>query len=250
VSAEIEETLRGYAQHQDAQAPPVTVAEARARAEPLVSPHNGAKRATADPDDVTGERGYLVEPDHPTSALGRPRPRRGRLIVGLAVAALIATAVVVTTRPSTHHQPDGPVAPPTTAPPPTTTATPLTASRVAQMLVAGQFATIASEIEPSSRRSVDQVILEQAWGDLTNEYGTLVSTGTQDEGLFPALATRDSPGAVVDETVLEMSHGLILLGVTLSRDGALVHVELLPSLVFWPALSASGPGLTGPPSGF
>jgi hypothetical protein len=255
VSAEIEEILRLYAQHQDTQALPVTVAEARARVESLVLPNDGAKRAATHPDGPRREPGYLVEPDHPTSILGRPRPRRGRLIVVLAVAALIATCVLVTTRPGTHHPPSTvpPVAPPTTAAPattqaapPTPTATPLTASRLAQMLAAGHFAEIASEIEPPSRRSADQVILEQAWADLTNGYGTLLSTETQDEDRFPPPAPPDSPGGVVDETVLQMSHGLIMLGVTLNPDGALVHVEFVAQ-----ALVLAGPsGYIGPPLGF
>jgi hypothetical protein len=114
------------------------------------------------------------------------------------------------------------------------------------MLAAGHFAEIASEIEPPSRRSADQVILEQAWGDLTNGYGTLLSTETQDEDRFPPPAPPDSPGGVVDETVLQMSHGLIMLGVTLSPDGALVHVELLAQ-----ALVLAGPsGYIGQPLGF
>jgi hypothetical protein len=76
------------------------------------------------------------------------------------------------------------------------------------------------------------VILEQAWGNLTAAYGTFVSTGAQDEGLFP-VAPPDSPAAVfdtADQTVLQLSHGLVLLRVTLGTDGAIEHVELRPQV--------------------
>jgi hypothetical protein len=232
---------RRYAQHEDRQAPPVTAAEARARAERFAA-GEGPGREAIERNGAPGERGYLVEPDHPMSTLRRPLPRRGRLIVVLAVAALIATAVVVTTRSGAsdqrHNMPTAP---------PTTTTTPLTASRVARMLATGQFAAIANEIEPPSRRSADQVILEQAWADLTNQYGTVLSTETQDEDLFAPPAPPDSPGAVVDETVLQMSHGLILLRVTLSPHGALVHVELQAHPPQWPDSMQAFPGR---PSGF
>jgi hypothetical protein len=209
--------------------------------------------ATMRPNGSRPERAYLVEHAGP---LAKRRTGRRPVIGALAAAAavVVAAVAVVVTWPSARHQsttaPTTPPTPATSAAPLTTTATPLTASRVAQMLANGQFTTIAGEIQPPFRRSADRVILEQAWGDLTNEYGTLLSTGTQDEDLFPPLAAPDSPGAVVDETVLQMLHGLIMLRVTLSPDRALVHVELLPSLAFWPSLSASGPGFTGPPSGF
>jgi hypothetical protein len=206
--------VRRYAEHEDRLAPPKTAADARARAEQLAV-----------------QRGYLVEPeDRRALAFARARGRRRRVVTVLAAVAavVVVTVAVAVTRPSTHHQPNGSGAPAATPHP--TTATPLTASRVAQMLVDGQFAAIASEIEPPSRRSGDQAVLKQAWGDLTNAFGTLVSTGTQYEDSFPLPAFPASPGAVVDKTVLQMSYGLILLRVTLSPDGALVHVELQP----WP----------------
>jgi hypothetical protein len=133
VSAEIEEMLRLYAQHQDTQASPVTVAEARARVEHSAA-GNGAARAATGPDGPTRERAYLVEPpDHQMVALARPRaPRRRAVAILAAVAAVIvAVLAVVVTRPGSHqpavvtrphtHQP-APVAPAplpvTTAPPP------------------------------------------------------------------------------------------------------------------------------------
>jgi hypothetical protein len=111
VSAEIEERLRLYAQHQDTQAPPVTVAEARARVVHSAA-GNGAARAATGPDGPTRERAYLVEPpDHQMVALARPRvPRRRAVAILAAVAAVIvAVLAVVVTRPGTH-KPE-PVAP-------------------------------------------------------------------------------------------------------------------------------------------
>jgi hypothetical protein len=180
----------------------------------------------------------------------RPMP-----LLGLAaVAAVIVAAVaVMVTWPSTHHQPNA-VA---TAPgcgawrylgsgrSCRRATSPVTAAWVAQMLAAGKFATIASEVEPRSERSADQAVLEQAWGDLTTWYGTLQSTETQDEDLFPPAVLRDNSGGVVDETVLQMSYGLILLRVTPGSDGALAHVELVPLLDVWPSSE-----FTGPPLGF
>jgi hypothetical protein len=180
------------------------------------------------------------------ASAGRHRQLRARPVplLGLvaAVIVIVAAVGVVVTRPSAHHQHNTvPSAPPTTAAPATaqavtptttaaTTAAPLTAPRVAQMLAAGQFAAIASGIEPPSQRSADQAVLEQAWADLTtNAYGTLLSTETQDEDLFPPPGNTGAAGpGAVDETVLQMSHGLILLRVTHNPDGALVHVELQP----------------------
>ena len=229
--------LRDYI---DGVAAPVELTEVVAR--------DRGEGATTGPNGSRPERAYLVEEkDHRPLASARAHVRRRHVIGALATAAAViaVTVAVAVTRHSTH-QPNGSAATPTTAAPPITTATPLTASRVAQMLAAGQSAAIASEIEPPSRRSADQVILEQAWRDLTNGYGTLLSTETQDEDLFPPPAPPDSPGGVVDETVLQMSHGLIMLGVTLSPDGALVHVELLAQ-----ALVLAGPsGYIGPPLGF
>ncbi len=242
MSVEIEEMLYRYAQQLDHMAPDMTAAEVRARAEQLAA-HGGARWAP-EPDGHPSQRGYLIEPeDGRALAFAGARDRRRRAITVLAAAAavIVVTLAVAVTRPSTHRQPTRPVVTATTAAPPTTTATPLTASRVAQMLAAGQFAAITSEIEPPSRRSADQVVLEQAWGDLTNEYGTLVSTGTQDEGLFAPLGPPDSPD-VADETVLQMSHGLILLRVTLSRDAALVHLELWPLPPSWPDSMQVYPG--------
>jgi hypothetical protein len=113
VSAEIEEMLRRYAQHQDAEAPPVTVAEARARVEPLVSPNDEAKGAATQHNGSRPERAYLSEPpDHQMVPFARRRaPRRRAIAVVAAVAAVIVAAVAVAvTRPSAQHQPK-PVAP-------------------------------------------------------------------------------------------------------------------------------------------
>jgi hypothetical protein len=156
---------------------------------------------------------------------GQIRTRPVRLLGLVAAAAAIVIIAVAVTRPASHGQPN--------TVPPTTTPIPLSAPRVAQMLAAGQFATIASEIEPPSLRSADQVILEQDWANLTNANGALLSTGTQDEHWFAPPLPSGSPGTVVDETVLQMSHGLILLRVTLSPDGGLVHVELQPGPAFF-----------------
>jgi hypothetical protein len=203
----------------------------------------------ADLSGTLPEPAYIPEAEtHPTLTVRGPRARRSRIIVALAVAALIATAVVVVTQSRTSHQqeisPTPSLLPATTAPsptteaaPPTTTAAPPTdeASRVAQMLAAGQFSAIASEIEPPSRRSADETVLEHAWGDLTAAYGSFVSTGTQDQGVLDALPQPpDTPaGAALDaadERVLQMSHGLILLRVTAGPDGALLHLEFRPEV--------------------
>jgi hypothetical protein len=116
VSAEIEEMLRLYAQHQDTQAPPVTGAEARARVEPLVSPNDEAKGAATEPNGSRPERPYLSEPpEQQMVAFERRRaPRRRAIAVVAAVAAVIVTTVAVAvTRPRAQHQPK-PVAPAST----------------------------------------------------------------------------------------------------------------------------------------
>jgi hypothetical protein len=226
VSVEIEEMLRRYAQQLDRLAPDMTGAEVRARAERLAA--HGAVHGPTGSNGSQSERAYLVEEkDRRPLAFARARDRRRRVITVLAAAAalIVVTVAVAVTRPSRHHQPNGSGAPASTPHP--TTATPLTASRVAQMLAEGQFATIASEIEPPSSRSADQVAVEQAWGKLSNAYGAFLSTETRDEGAFAPLGPPDSPN-VADETVLQMSHGLILLRVTLTPDGGLVHLELWP----------------------
>jgi hypothetical protein len=201
----------------------------------------GLRRATAVAAPPLGRRPFGM--DGPPGTYGHRalgfaggRSRKRPVIAGLAAAVIVVAVGVVVTRPGKHNQLTGPAAPTTTTAPPITTATPLTASSVAQMLAAGQFADIASEVEPPSRRSADQVILEQAWGDFTNAYGALLWTGTQDEDAFPPPAPPDSPGTgsdAVDETVLHMSHGLILLRVTVGPGGALVHVELWPGPAFF-----------------
>jgi hypothetical protein len=202
----------------------------------------GLRRATAVAAPPLGRRPFGTDGppgtyDHRALGFAGWRSPKRPVIVGLAAAVIVVAVGVVVTRPSTHHHSNGLAAAETTTAPPTTTVTPLTASSVAQMLVAGQFADIASKVEPPSRRSADQVILEQAWGDFTNAYGTLLWTGTQDEDAFPPPAPPGSSGAAgsdaVDETVLHMSHGLILLRVTLGPDGALVHVELWPGPAFF-----------------
>jgi hypothetical protein len=219
-------------------------------APPETAPGGEASRAhvAADLSGTLPERAYIPEAEtHPTLTVRGPRARRSRIIVALAVAALIATALVVVTQSRTSHQqeisPTPSLLPATTAASPTTEAAPPTttapppddASRVADMLAAGQFSAIASEIEPPSRRSADETVLEHAWGDLTAAYGTFVSTGTQDQGVLDALPQPpDTPaGAALDaadETVLQMSHGLILLRVTPGPDGALVHLEFRPEV--------------------
>ena len=125
MSAELEEMVRRYAEHQDHLAPPKTAADARARAEQLAA-HGAAPCAPA-PDGHPRERGYLVAPeDHEMVAFARPHAHRRRAIAVLAaVAAVIGvTVVVAVTRPSTQHQPNTvpttPVAPATTTAPATT----------------------------------------------------------------------------------------------------------------------------------
>src|SRR3974377_227562 len=93
--------------------------QARAAAE-------GLRRATAvAPPPLRSQRvgirpGATIEVGHPTFTLGGPRVRKSRIIVALAVAALIATAVAVVTRSRTSHQ--SPATTVTTAPPATTEA--------------------------------------------------------------------------------------------------------------------------------
>jgi hypothetical protein len=123
MSVEIEEMVRSYAQHQDRLAPPVTAAEARARAEQSAA-GDGATRTTTEPDGPTRERGYLVEPrEREMVTFAKPRAPRRRVIAVLAAVAAVTvvTVAVAVTRPGAHHQPEPPVAPP---PSPTTVARP------------------------------------------------------------------------------------------------------------------------------